>query len=228
MIPMRILVAEDDPRLGPSLKQGLEDSRYAVDLVTDGEEALALALTVAYDLLVLDILLPLRDGFEVCREVRSTGCVTPILILTALGEVDHRVRGLDLGADDYLVKPFAFRELEARIRALLRREGSVKTPQLCFGDIMLDTITHEVWRGARQITLTSKEYALLEYLLRHPRQVLSRGMIAEHVWDEDAELFSNVIDVYISALRRKLCEGTNVDYIQTVRGFGYQLKELSG
>jgi DNA-binding response OmpR family regulator len=222
---MRILIAEDDPHLGPSLKKGLEDNHYAVDLVSDGEEALSLALAVTYNLIILDILLPLMDGFEVCRQLRNQKRLTPILFLTALGGVDHRVTGLDIGADDYLTKPFAFRELEARVRALLRREGPSKTIELQFMDITLDTRTHEVKRGDRQISLTSKEYSLLELFMSNPGLVLSRDMIAEHMWNIDAEHLSNVIDVYIRYLRRKLCENGEPDVITTIRGFGYQLKE---
>jgi DNA-binding response OmpR family regulator len=222
---VRILIAEDDPHLGPSLKKGLEDNHYAVDLVTDGEEAISLALAVAYNLIILDILLPRMDGFEVCRQLRNQKRLTPILFLTALSGVDHRVTGLDIGADDYLTKPFAFQELEARVRALLRREGPSKTTELQFMDITLDTRTHEVKRGERQISLTSKEYSLLELLMSNPGLVLSRDMIAEHMWNIDAEHLSNVIDVYIRYLRRKLCENGEPDVISTIRGFGYQLKE---
>jgi DNA-binding response OmpR family regulator len=222
---MRILVAEDDPLLGPSLKKGLEDNHYAVDLVTDGEEALSVGLAIPYNLIILDILLPRIDGFEVCRQLRNQKRMTPILFLTALSGVDHRVNGLDIGADDYLTKPFAFRELEARVRALLRREGPSKTTELHFADITLDTRSHEVRRAGRTINLTSKEYILLELLMRNPGQVLSRDMIAEHMWNIDAEHLSNVIDVYIRYLRRKLCENGEPDVISTIRGFGYQLKE---
>ena len=222
---MRILIAEDDPHLGPSLKKGLEDNHYAVDLVTDSEEALSLALAVDFNLIILDIMLPRMDGFEVCRQLRNQKRLTPILFLTALNGVDQRVKGLDLGADDYLTKPFAFRELEARVRALLRREGPSKTSELHFMDISLDTRTHEVKRGDRQISLTSKEYSLLELLMSNPGVVLSRDMIAEHMWNIDAEHLSNVIDVYIRYLRRKLCENGEPDVITTIRGFGYQLKE---
>lgn len=174
---------------------------------------------------MLDVLLPRLNGFEVCRQLRSNKRTMPILLLTALGEVDHRVTGLDTGADDYLTKPFAFRELEARVRALLRRESVTKIVELHFLDITLDTSTHEARRGERIIPLNSKEYALLEYLMRHPHQVLSRTLIAEHVWDCDAEHLSNVIDVYIRYLRRKLCEFDEPDVIYTIRGSGYQLKE---
>lgn len=222
---MRLLVVEDDPRLGPSLKKGLEGSHYAVDLVADGEDAVLMALATPYDLIILDILLPSLNGFEVCEQLRAHGKTMPVLLLTALGEVDHRVKGLDLGADDYLVKPFAFSELEARLRALLRRGTQVVNSTLQFLDITLDTLTHEVRRGERLITLGSKEYALLEFFMRHPHQVLSRTMIAEHVWDGDTDHLSNVIDVYIRYLRRKLCDQNEPDVICTVRGAGYQLKE---
>jgi len=222
---MRILVVEDDPHLGPNLKKGLEKHQYAVDLVTDGENALLMGSSVPYDLIILDVLIPRLNGFEVCRQLRDRKRTTPILLLTALGEVAHRVTGLDLGADDYLAKPFAFRELEARVRALLRRESATKTVELRFMDITLNTSTHETRRRERIIPLNSKEYTLLEYLMRHPHQVLSRGMIAEHVWHCDAEHLSNVIDVYIRYLRRKLCEHDEPDVIHTIRGSGYQLKE---
>jgi len=223
---MRILIAEDDPHLGSALKKGLEDSHYAVDLVTNGDEALSVGLAVPYDLLILDILLPHVDGFEVCKRLRDQKRAMPILFLSALSGLDHRVTGLDIGGDDYLTKPFAFRELEARVRALLRREGPTKSTTLSFADVTMNTRTHEVRRGEREIILTSKEYALLELLLRHPGQVLSRGMIAEHMWNIEADHLSNVIDVYIRYLRRKLCEGGEPDIIHTIRGFGYQLKEV--
>jgi DNA-binding response OmpR family regulator len=222
---MRILVVEDDPRLGPSLKKGLEGNHYAVDLIVNGDDAVLMALATPYDLVILDVLLPVLSGFEVCKQLREQGSTTPILLLTALGEVEHRVKGLDLGADDYLVKPFSFSELEARVRALLRRGAPIKTPTLNFMDIVLDTRTHEVRRGERLIGLGNKEYALLELFMRHPHQVLSRSMIAEHVWDGDTEHLSNVIDVYIRYLRRKLCDQNEPDVIYTVRGSGYQLKE---
>ncbi len=223
--PMRILVVEDDPRLGPSLKKGLEANHYAVDLATDGEDGLNLGLTTDYDLIVLDLMLPRLHGYEVCRELRNQRRPMPILILTAQGEVDDRVRGLDSGADDFLTKPFAFRELEARVRALLRREIAERSPELRFMDVVLDTRTHEVRRNDRVVMLSSKEYALLDLLMRHPRQILSRTTIADHVWDYDAENMSNVIDVYIRYLRRKLCEDGEADVIQTVRGSGYMLRE---
>jgi DNA-binding response OmpR family regulator len=222
---MRLLIAEDDLSLGHSIKKGLEEQHYAVDLVVDGQEALDMCQLISYDLVILDVMLPRVDGFEVCKQLRKSGQIMPILFLTARGEVESRVTGLDLGGDDYLVKPFAFRELEARVRALLRRESVSKTTQLSFLDIMLDTQTHEVWRNSRQLTLTAKEYVLLEVFLRHPHQVLSRSMISERLWNEESENLSNVIDVYVGYLRRKLCESGEPNVIQTVRGFGYQLKE---
>jgi DNA-binding response OmpR family regulator len=224
---MRILIAEDDPRLGASLKQGLEESHYAVDLATDGSTALALGQEVDYDLIVLDVRLPQLSGFDVCRDLRRQNRMMPVIFLTALGDIEQRVTGLDLGADDYLVKPFAFLELQARIRALLRRDSGKRSAVLHFGDITLDPSTHEVWRGSRLIDLSSKEYALLEFLMRHPRQVLSRQVIADHVWDMDADHLSNVIDVYVSYLRRKLCSEGESDVLQAVRGYGYQLKEAT-
>jgi DNA-binding response OmpR family regulator len=222
---VRILIAEDDLYLGASLKKGLEGQQYVVDLVADGAEAVLLGRVVSYDLLILDVLLPQLDGFEVCQQLRSFHLHTPILFLTALDDIESRVTGLDQGGDDYLTKPFAFRELEARVRALLRRNSPSKTTNLKFLDITLETLTHEVRRGAYTLSLSVKEYTLLEVLLCHPRQVLSRMMIAEHLWNIDAENLSNVIDVYISTLRRKLCEHGESNVIHTVRGFGYQLKE---
>jgi DNA-binding response OmpR family regulator len=224
---MRILIAEDHPALGSDIKKGLERCSYAVDLVTNGEDAFALALEVTYDLLILDILLPGMNGLDICQQLREQQIITPILLLSALGEVEQRVAGLDRGADDYLTKPFAFSELDARVRALIRRNQfhAPRDPVLRFLDITLDTRTHETWRGDRLILLSSKEYALLDFLLRHPREVLSRTTIAEHVWDYDAEHLSNVIDVYIRYLRNKLCASGEPDPIQTIRGSGYQLKE---
>jgi DNA-binding response OmpR family regulator len=222
---MRILVAEDHPLLGEDLKKGLERRRYAVDLLSNGEDAFERSLEVTYDLIILDILLPGMDGLSICRQLREQDVTTPILFLTALSEVEQRVEGLDQGADDYLVKPFAFTELEARVRALLRRQQQPKDPLLRFMDLTLDTRTHEVRRGARVISLSSKEFALLDFLLHHPREVLSRTTIAEHVWDYDAEHLSNVIDVYIRYLRNKLCAAGEPNLIQTLRGSGYQLKE---
>ncbi|GLV58355.1 DNA-binding response regulator [Dictyobacter sp. S3.2.2.5] len=222
---MHILVVEDHPTLGPDIKRGLENNNYFVDLVATGPEALARAYKFPYNLIILDVLLPGLNGWEVCQQLREHQQTAPILFLTALNKVDQRIKGLDMGADDYLTKPFAFQELEARVRALLRRDQKPQAPVLRFMDIALDTRTHEVQRGDRPLTLSSKEYALLDFLMRHPHHVLSRDMIAEHVWDYDAEHLSNVIDVYIRYLRTKLCADGEPDVIHTVRGSGYQLKE---
>ena len=222
---MRILVVEDHPTLGPDLKRGLENQRYNVDLAATGTEALAIATTNTYNLFILDVLLPGLSGWELCRQLRERQFTAPILFLTALNKIDQRIKGLDMGADDYLSKPFAFQELEARVRALLRRDNAPQAPVLRFMDISMDTRNHEVKRGERILTLSSKEYALLDFLLRHPRHVLSRTTIAEHVWDYDADHLSNVIDVYIRYLRTKLCVEGEPDVIHTVRGSGYQLKE---
>src|SRR5260221_2673512 len=195
---MRLLVVEDDLRLGPGLKKGLEGDSYAVDLVTDGEDAIYMGTTIPYDLIILDILLPKLDGFEVCRQLRSQQLMMPILLLTALGEVDHRVTGLDIGADDYLTKPFAFRELEARVRALLRRENSIKTSELHFMDITLDTRTHEARRGQPNIALNSKEQALLGKPMRHPYEGLRRTTIAQDVSDHHPGHSSKIYGLYTS------------------------------
>jgi heavy metal response regulator len=221
---MRILVVEDERRIAAFIKQGLEEERYAVDVVYDGEEALDWADAADYDLIVLDVLIPKKDGIQVCRELRTQGNKVPILMLTARDAIEDRVRGLDSGADDYLVKPFAFQELLARIRALLRRSGEVKVPRLQVGDLVLDTIAHRATRSGRVIELTAREYALLEFLMRHPGQVLSRTQIAEHVWNYDFFSTSNVVDVYIRYLRRKVDKGFEVKLIQTVRGVGYKIE----
>jgi len=221
---VRILVVEDERRIAAFVKRGLEEERYAVDVAYDGEEALDWAAAVDYDLIVLDVLLPKKDGIQVCRELRDRGNRAPILMLTARDGVEDRVRGLDSGADDYLVKPFAFQELLARVRALLRRSGETKTTRLQVGDLVLDTVTHRATRAGRMIELTAREYALLEFLMRHPRQVLSRTQIAEHVWDYDFFSTSNVVDVYIRYLRRKIDRDFDVKLIQTVRGAGYKIE----
>jgi len=221
---MRILVVEDERRITAFIKRGLEEERYAVDVAYDGEEALDWAAVVDYDLIVLDVLLPKKDGIEVCRELRAQGNKVPILMLTARDAIEDRVQGLDSGADDYLVKPFAFQELLARIRALLRRSGEIKTTRLQVGDLALDTLTHRASRGGRVIELTAREYALLEFLMRHPGQVLSRTQISEHVWNYDFFTTSNVVDVYIRYLRRKIDKGFEVKLLQTVRGVGYKIE----
>ena len=222
---MRILVVEDEHKLAGVLKRGLEEQGYAIDVAYDGADGLALATTAPYDLLVLDVMLPGLDGFSLCKELRAQHRHMPVLMLTARDTVDDRVAGLDSGADDYLVKPFAFRELLARVRALLRREErSARDPILRVADLEIDTVSHEVRRGGKPIELTSKEYAILEYFARNPNRVLTRTQIAEHVWDFDFVSMSNVIDVYIGYLRRKLGDDAEPRLLRTIRGTGYQLR----
>jgi DNA-binding response OmpR family regulator len=221
---MRILVVEDEPKLAETLRSGLVEHRYAVDVAHDGQDGYELAAGGPYDLLILDVMLPGLDGFELCRRLRAGGSSLPVLMLTARDAVDDRVEGLDRGADDYLVKPFAFRELLARVRALLRREAPTKHPILRVGDLEMDTMSHEVRRAGRPIELTGKEYAILEYFLRNPDRVLSRTQIADHVWDYDFVSMSNVIDVYVGYLRRKLADGREPRLLHTVRGTGYRLR----
>jgi DNA-binding response OmpR family regulator len=221
---MRILIVEDEGKLAGALKRGLENESYAVDLAADGEEGLGLAEVESYDLLLLDLMLPKLDGVDLCRRLRAQGRQIPILMLTARDAIEHRVAGLDSGADDYLVKPFAFPELLARVRALVRRTGPSKDPVLRVADLEIDTVTRQVRRAGRPIALTSKEYAILEYFARNPNRVLSRLQIAEHVWDYDFVAMSNVVDVYVRYLRRKLGDDREPPLLWTIRGAGYQLK----
>ncbi|MDH5562128.1 MAG: response regulator transcription factor [Nitrospirota bacterium] len=221
---MRILIVEDDPSVSGFILKGLREERYAVDLAIDGEAGFSMASLTPYDLIVLDIMLPKMNGFEVCRNLRATKNMTPILLLTARETVEDRVLGLDTGADDYLTKPFAFAELLARIRALLRR-GQPSTPmQLTIADLELDPVTHKVWRGGKEVVLTNKEYALLEYLLRNAGRVLTRTAITEHVWDIHYDSVTNIVDVHIKALRNKMDRDMAPQLIHTVRGVGYVLK----
>jgi len=220
---MRVLVVEDDAAIGDFLVRGLTEQGYAVDLATDGSDALDMLESASFGAVVLDILLPGVDGLEVCRRMRVRGDRTPVLMLTARDAVGDRVRGLDAGADDYLVKPFAFSELTARLRALSRREPQLTGPVLRVADLELDTRTREARRDGEPIELTSKEYALLEYLMRHPNHVLTRTMITERVWNYDTFNVANVIDVYIARLRRKIDDGRAVRLIHTVRGAGYRI-----
>lgn len=221
---MRILVVEDERKISAYVKRGLEEQGYAVDVAYTGREALDWAAAAPYDVIILDVLLPEKDGFTVCRELRERGLRTPIIMLTARDSVDDRVRGLDAGADDYLIKPFALKELLARLRALARRSIDLpKTTELRVADLVMDTATRQVKRGDRLIDLAAKEYAVLECLLRESPRVLTRTMIAEHVWNYDVFNQSNVVDVYIRNLRRKIDDGCDVKLIQTVRGAGYRL-----
>lgn len=221
---MRILLVEDDPDLAGFIQKGLREERYAVDCAHEGEEGLLMAGTTPYDLVILDVMLPRLDGFTVCRRLRAAGNKTPVLLLTARGTVDDRVTGLNLGADDYLTKPFAFAELLARIQALIRRSGTEQSPRLAVADLEVDPVAHRVWRAGRELTLTNKEYALLEYLLRNPDRVLTRTAIIEHVWDIHYDGMTNIVDVHIRALRAKVDREFSTPLIHTVRGVGYVLK----
>ncbi len=220
---MRILLVEDEPQIADFIVRGLTENGHSVDLATDGEEALHWPGVADFDLFILDVMLPLRDGIDVCNTLRKQGLRTPVLMLTARDAVEDRVRGLDSGADDYLVKPFAFSELLARIRALSRREPALVGNQLKVGDLALDTATHQVSRAGQPIEVTAKEFALLEYLMRHPGQVFSRSLIAEHVWNYDFDSVTNVIDVHIKNLRKKIEEDRSKPVrVVTVFGIGYK------
>ncbi len=220
---MRILVVEDEHRIAAFLKRGLVEEGYAVDVAYDGDEALDWHAVAPYDLILLDVLLPGQSGIEVCRALRRRGVHTPILMLTARDAIEDRVTGLDAGADDYLTKPFAFSELLARIRALLRREPGTRSLVLQIADLTLDPAMHVVTRAGTIITLANKEYQILEYMMRNENRALTRMMIAEHVWDYEFDNASNVIDVHIRALRRKLDDDHAVKLIHTVRNVGYRL-----
>jgi len=220
---MRILVVEDNRRLNTSLKTSLEEDGYAVDAAYDGDEGEAFALAAPYDLILLDVMLPQKDGFSLCRDLRQQGINAPILMLTARDTIDDRVDGLDSGADDYLVKPFSINELRARLRALLRRNKVEKTALLQVGDLVLDPANHNVFRGNTPIDLTPREFAILEYLVRSPNRILTRQMIEAHVWDFDFISGSNVVDVYVRRLRRKIDDPYEVKLLETVRGVGYRL-----
>jgi heavy metal response regulator len=222
---MRILVVEDETKMAAFIKRGLEEEGAAVDISTDGEDGLFRAKTGAYELIILDITLPLLDGLEVCRRLRQDRIATPVLLLTARDSVEMKVQGLDSGADDYLTKPFAFAELLARIRALRRRDRNEVNLRLQIGDLALDPLTRKVSRAGQTIQLTSKEFALLECFMRHPDQVLSRTVLAEKVWDETFDAFTNVIDVYVNYLRNKVDRNFSTKLIHTVRGAGYVLRK---
>ena len=222
---MRILVVEDEKKVSSFIKRGLEEEKYEVDTAADGEEGLKMALDRVYDLIVLDVMLPKKDGLAVIRELRSKNTSTPVLMLTAKDSVEDIVAGLDSGSDDYLTKPFAFAELVARVRSLLRRSEMDRGAELRFSDLRIDPVSHKVWRGDKEIDLTAKEYALLEYFMRNPNQVLTRTMIAEHVWDYTFDSFTNIIDVYVNYLRKKVDRDADKKLIHTVRGVGYILKE---
>jgi len=220
---MRVLVVEDEPNIAGFLSQGLSEAGYAVDLAHNGEEGMAYASVPEYDAIILDILLPKLDGLAMLRKLRNMGISTPVLMLTARDTLDDRVRGLDTGADDYLVKPFAFPELLARLRALLRRPPLQTGIVLRIGDLELDAARRSVTCGGKPVELSPREFALLEYLMRHPDQVLTRTQIAEHIWNFNYYGASNVVDVYIGYLRRKIAGGDGTPLISTVRGVGYRI-----
>ncbi|HEX7394667.1 MAG TPA: response regulator transcription factor [Anaerolineaceae bacterium] len=220
---MRILLVEDNHRLNASLRQSLVEDGYAVDSAFDGEEGEELAVLTSYDVIILDIMLPIKDGLEVCRSLRKKHNNTPVLMLTARDTVDDRILGLDSGADDYLIKPFALGELRARLRALLRRDGGDKSSLLIIGDLTLDPATHVAERGGQVVQLTAKEFSLLEYFMRNAGRMISRQVVEDHVWDYDFVSGSNVVDVYIRRLRRKIDDPFEVKLFETVRGAGYRL-----
>lgn len=225
---MRILLVEDEQPAAQMLAKGLREQTYAVDVAADGEAALYQASINIYDLIILDVMLPLRDGLSVCRELRAAGSAVPVLMLTARDAIRDRIAGLDTGADDYLVKPFDFHELLARVRALLRRGPVLQPVQLTVADLIIETRSHSVQRAGTHIELTAKEYALLEYLARRADEVVTRAEIADHVWDETFDPFSNLIEVYIQRLRRKIDEGHALKLIRTLRGEGYRLTAGEG
>ena len=222
---MRILVVDDEKKIVSFIQRGLKENHYVVDVAYDADTALETAEINPYDLIILDIMLDGKDGIAVCQQLHKNKVNTPVLMLTARDSVRDKVRGLDAGADDYLTKPFAFDELLARVRALLRRESTEKINVLKVGDLELNQLTREVKRNSQVVTLTAKEYALLEYFMLNANQVITRTMISEHVWKEDFDSFTNVIDVYVKHLRNKIDKGFTLSLIKTVRGVGYVMKK---
>ena len=222
---MRILVVEDEKKVAQFIKQGLEEEHYSVDVAHDGEKGLLMAESEQYDLLVIDVMLPKKSGLDLIRGFRAAQGTTPALMLTAKASTEDKVAGLDSGADDYLTKPFAFAELLARVRSLLRRGAKEKSTLLAVADLELDTVTHKAKRAGRTIELTAKEYALLEFFLRNKDRVLSRAIISEHIWDYNFDTGTNIIDVYVNHLRNKVDSSADRKLIRTVRGVGYVLKE---
>lgn len=222
---MRILVVEDEKKVAAFIRRGLEEEGYSVDVAYDGAEGVQMAESVSYDLLIMDVMLPKKDGLTVVKELRQAGRNMPVLMLTARDTTDDIVAGLDAGSDDYLTKPFAFAELSARVRALVRRSVMERGAELVFADLRMDPVSHQVWRGEREIDLTAKEYGLLELLMRNPNTVLSRTTIAEQVWEHTFDTFTNIIDVYVNYLRKKVDKGFERRLIHTVRGQGYVLRE---
>jgi two-component system, OmpR family, response regulator len=221
------MVVEDDVRTAGLLRRGLAEAGYAVDIAPDGPDAIWRATEFGYDVVILDVLLPGLDGFEVCRRLREAGCWAPVLMLTARHQPDDRVRGLDSGADDYLTKPFSFDELVARLRALLRRGAPERPALIQVGGLRLDPATRQVWRGEAELDLSAQEFALLELFMRHPGEVLTRTRILDHAWDYGADTMSNVVDQYVGYLRRKIDRPFGVAQLETVRGAGYRLRTSS-
>ena len=224
MSPVRILVVEDEKKVASFIKKGLEEEGYAVDVAADGEEGLTLGLTRVHDLIILDIRLPRMDGLRVLQALRHDSVTIPVLLLTVRATIEDKVLGLDAGADDYLTKPFAFQELVARVRALLRRRTEAEPTVLRIGDLRLDPARRTVTRGDEKVDLTPREFALLDYFMRNPGRVLTRTMIAEHVWDYSFDTSTNVIDVYVNYLRKKVDAGREPKLLHTIRGVGYVLK----
>ena len=222
---MKILVVEDEKKVASFIKRGLEEENFSVDIAANGEEGLYMAESNHYDLILMDIMLPKKDGLTVIKELRAKEVTSPVLCLTAKDSVEDIVAGIDSGSDDYLTKPFAFAELLARVKALVRRGAKDRGAEIYFADLRLDPVTHKVWRSDKEIDLTAKEYGLLEYFMRNPNQVLTRTMIAEHVWDYTFDSFTNIIDVYVNYLRKKIDKDYNKKLIHTIRGVGYVLKE---
>jgi two-component system, OmpR family, copper resistance phosphate regulon response regulator CusR len=222
---VRVLVVEDEPSVAAFVRRGLREAGFAVDVADNGNDGCHMACAETYDLIVLDLMLPGRDGFSILAELRGRGITTPVICLTARDAVDDRVKGLDLGADDYLAKPFSFTELLARIRAILRRGAALATNPIAVGDLTLDVVARQVHRAGRRIDLSAREYALLEYFARHAGQVLSRTMILEKVWDMNQDPLTNVVDVHINRLRKKVDHGFAKPLLHTIRGVGYVLND---
>lgn len=222
---MRILIVEDDKKVAGFLRRGLKEERYAIDVCYDGEEALFQSQVNQYDLIILDVMLPKKNGFAVCKQIREEGYLTPILMLTARDQLEDKIKGLQEGADDYLTKPFAFEELLARIKALLRRTQDYKTKTMKVGGLELDPVSRKVTREDKPVSLTGKEYALLEYLMRNKGRIITQTMIIDHVWDMNFDGLSNVVNVYINHLREKIDKGFPQKYIHTIRGVGYKIDE---
>jgi heavy metal response regulator len=221
---MRILVVEDEKKVASFIQRGLEGEGFQVDLAGDGEEGVEMAKASTYDLILMDVMLPKLDGLGAIRELRAANIASPVLCLTAKDTVEDIVAGLDSGSDDYLTKPFAFAELLARVRALMRRGSQERGAEITYADLRLDPVAHRVWRAGQEIDLTAKEYALLEYFMRNAEKTLTRNMIAEHVWDYTFDSFTNIIDVYVNYLRKKVDRDFPNKLVHTVRGVGYMLK----